>query len=153
MAFTTQTLAAVSGTDGRVRNVDTQKILSGISKWELQQTAAPLPYPHFESGVQANGLVVPNKLRGLGDYKVNITGWFNVNATDGTPVTTSSNIVNGSYVTVDLINNKTGTAKGYANVPGWLTNIVTTTDVNNQVEAFTATLDVDGILPVWGTVV
>lgn len=151
MAFTAQTLTAVSGTDGRVRNADTQKILAGISKWDLQQTATPLPYPHFESPTQANGLVVPYKLRGLGDYKVNITGWFNISA-DGTPVVASSNIVNGSYSTIDLINNKTGTQTGYQNVYGMWANVQTTTDVNNQVETFTATFEVSGPLPVWGVV-
>lgn len=155
MAYTAQTLTPASGTDGRVRNVENQKILAGISKWELQQTATPLPYPHFESPTQANGLVVPYKLRGTGDYKVNITGWFNTNSTDGTPVTSSTNFVNGSFITVDLINVKSGTGgySGYAGVYGMVANLQTTVDVNNQIETFTCTLEVSGPLPVWGAVV
>lgn len=151
MAYTAQTLTPDIGTDGRVRNFTTQKIISGISKWSLNQTAAVVPYPHFESSTQANGTVVPNKLRGLGDYKVNIEGWFNINVTDGTPVTSSTNFVNGAYVVVDLLNNKTSSL-GYGSVPGWVSNLVLDVDVNNQVQKFTMTLEVDGPLPVWGVV-
>lgn len=151
MAYTAQTLTPIAGTDGRVRNYDTQKIISGISKWSLQQTTTPLPYPHFESLTQANGLVVPGKLRGLGDYKVNIEGWFNINVTDGTTVTTSTNFVNGSYILVDLLVSKT-TSQGYGAVEGWVANLVTDVDVNNQVEKFTMTLEVSGPIPVFGVV-
>lgn len=154
MAFTAQTLAADAGTDGRVRQVTNQKIIAGINKWERTGTAATMPYPHFESSTQANSMVVPNKLRGLGDNKFNVAGWYNTNGTDGTEVTSSTNIVNGSYVYMDFIMVKSGTGGtlGYANVPGWISNLNVTVDVNNQVQSFTCTLDVDGPLPAVGVV-
>ncbi len=150
MAFTAQTLTATVGTDGRVRNVDTQKILAGINKWELNEPVSILPYPHFESPTQANGTVKPLKLRSIGDTKFNLAGWYNSNVTDGTSVVASTDIVGGAYVTMDFFVSKTS-SRGYPGVVGWIKDLDVTTDEQGICQ-FTCTLDVDGLLPVFGAI-
>lgn len=153
MAFSAQTLAAVAGTDGRVRQTDNSQIIAGIDKWERTGQATIIPYPHFESETEANtNLVKPNKLRGLGDDKFNVHGWYNLNIIDGTEVVGGTEIINGAYVTMDFIVSKE-TSQGYANVSGWIANLNVTVDENNKVAEFTATLDVDGVITPFGIVV
>ncbi len=152
MADTTQTLTPTSGTDGRVKlHGSPPTRLAGISEWKRQSKTTAMPFPHFESGANTDGLVQPGKLRGLGDTTVAITGWYNINVTDQTEIGTTG-LDNGVYVALDLVVSK-DIATGYSNVPGWITNFETGQKIDNQVCMFTATLDVDGVFPSYGPVV
>lgn len=149
---TTQTLAAYSGTDGRVKTHSGDVILAGIKSWKRNSQAAMIPLPNFESPADATAFptVQPYKLKGLGDNTVDIEGFYNTNVTAATE-TGNTGIYNGAYVALDLYISRT-LAKGYDNVIGWVSNFVVTNTIDNQAVSFTATISVDGPFPIYGTV-
>lgn len=154
MADVAQTFAPVSGTDGRVKKYDASNptIIAGISAWQRMSKANIFPIPHFESPANADGLVQPRKLRGTGDNQVRIEGIVNTNATDQTEIGTTA-LTNGKAVALDLIVTRTGTAKGYPNVVGWVSDFQLGTKINNEAATFSCVVEVDGVFPAYGTVV
>lgn len=152
MADVTQTFTPVSGTDGRVKvHAGSPVIIAGISAWQRMSKANIFPIPHFESPANSDGLVQPKKLRGLGDSQVRLEGIVNINATDQTETGTTA-LTNGKSVALDLIVTRTGTAKGYSNVVGWVSDFQLGTKINNEAATFSCVVDVDGVFPDYGTV-
>jgi hypothetical protein len=153
MADVSQTLTVSSGIDGRVKKYDatTPVRIAGIYFWERQSTANVIRAPHFESAANADGLVQPNKLRGLGDNKVSIRGYLNRHATDKTEGGTTA-LGNGVAVALDLMHSKTAST-GYPNVVGFVSNFRVTCDINDKITEFSADVEVDGVFPLYGTVV
>ncbi len=144
-----QTMEAVSGTAGRVQTATGVQI-AGISSWRRQSKTNTIPIPHFESPANADGLVQPRKLRGLGDGgTVSLEGIVNLTAagTGGTHAV----LENGKYVTLDLLLDRTS-PRGYPDVAGWISDFQLGTKINNEAATFTASLDVDGVFPAFGVV-
>ncbi len=152
MAFTAQTFSPTSGTDGRMRNATTQKILAGFSKWERGGKAAMIPIPHFETGSDVlTGTVQADVLKGLGDNQFSVEGIYNFNAVDATETGTTGVTV-GASITADFIDSKT-VPSGYQNVLCWVSDFKHGTTINNQAASFSATLTVRGVCPTWGVIV
>lgn len=145
-----QTLAPTTGNDGRVINHENDTYLAGITEWKFTRSAGTIPIPHFEMSSDANGLPYPNKLRGVGDAKLTISGITNINPTDQTE-TGTTNLANGVYVTLDLVVSKT-VAKGYQGVVGWVANFETGAKVGNEAQMFSCSIEVDGVPPEYGSI-
>ncbi len=144
-----QTFSPTSGTDGRVKTPGTGgKYLAGISSWRRSSKTNTIPIPHFESPANADGVVQPRKLRGLGDGgTVAVEGVYNLHGADGTETV----LRNGLYVTLDLLGSRSGSL-GYAGVAGWVSDFQSGSKISNEAMTFSATLDVDGVFPEWGAV-
>lgn len=146
----TQTFTPTSGTDGRVKTHAGDVILAGVTKWSFPETAAMIPIPHFESSANADGVVYPNKLRGLGDGKITLEGIYNLDSTSRTEGAQTL-LRNGLYVALDLYLSKT-LAIGYDNVVGWVSNFERGQQIDNQACKFTCTIEIDGVPPAVGAV-
>ena len=150
-APTTQTFAPRSGAAGQVVNRTNGKIIGSLGQWDRDSPATALPVPVFSSPADpTTGLVQPNKLLGLGDNKVTLTGFYNHNVTDATETGTTG-MANGAYITVDLYDDDTALT-GYQGVSGWVTNLRTGHNINNQVKPFSCVLEVDGAFPTGGAI-
>lgn len=121
----------VAGSWGRVKAIKVAASLSstvytysgttanlvGIDSWNVQESrAGGVPTVlDFEGTTDTEGIVYPTPIRGgVGELpKIDIEGWFNIDATNGTGVL----IPFGAAVVVDLIFFKTS-ALGYIGVPG-----------------------------------
>lgn len=152
MADISQTLTPTQGTDGRVKiHAASPIVVAGITSWKRAGKAAVMRTLNFESSADvATGLVQANILRGAGENTVQLSGIVNLNTTDQTETGTTG-ITNGAYVYLDLLGSKT-LGKGYANVPGYISSFELGQEVENKVFLWSATLDVDGVFPTWGTV-
>lgn len=95
----------------------TTATLVGIDSWNVQESrAGGVPTVlDFEGTTDSEGIVYPTPIRGgVGELpKVDIEGWFNIDATNGTGVL----IPFGAAVVLDLIAFK-GASLGYIGVPG-----------------------------------
>ena len=144
----TQVMTGASGTDGRVQTA-AGLVVAGIASWRRQSKTNMVPLPHFESPANADGLVQPRKLRGLGDTTIALEGLCNITVTgDGG---THAALENGKYVTLDLLVSR-GSSLGYADVPGWISDFQIGSKVSNEAASFSATLEVDGVMPQFGAV-
>lgn len=152
MADTNQTLAAVSGTDGRVKlHAGSPTRLNGITKWRRQSKVTVMHYPSFESGSDAaTSTVQANILKGLGESTVSIEGWYNTNSTDQTEIGTSG-LTAGAVVALDLMISKT-LSTGYSNVVGIVSSFETGQEVENKISMFTMEVTVNGPFPPYGAV-
>lgn len=147
---TAQVFAPTSGTDGRVKTAVGDVIIAGIESWEWDESTAPIPIPHFESSASADGIVYPDKLKGLGDCKINIAGIYNLNSTHRTEDGTTL-LRNGLTVALDLYYSRT-LAVGRDGVIGFVSNFKMTQQINNQAFKFTCTVEVAGPPPAVGAV-
>jgi hypothetical protein len=144
-----QTMTPTSGTDGRVQTTTGTQI-AGISSWRRSSKTNVIPIPHFESPANADGLVQPRKLRGLGDGGT-IAFEGIVNLTTAGTGGTHTVMENGLYVSLDLLISRTA-ALGYPDVVGWISDFQVGSKISNEAATFSATLEVDGVFPAYGTV-
>ena len=151
MPDVTQTLSPTNGTDGRIRLTGNKNKVAGITKWDRDSKAEITKYLHFESPADSTtGLIQPLKGLGTGDNTVSIEGIYNTNATYATEGTTTG-ITNGANVTCDLYISKASTL-GYPAVTGFISNFKTGSQIGPDAVKFTATLEVSGLWPAFGTI-
>lgn len=128
-----------SGTAGRV--IAGATTVAGIKSWKLDQVAADIPIPHFESPTDASGRVWPEYLVGLCGATGSLEGQFDSAA--GTA--TDQYIAVGIPGTLVLQFSKTSTW-GFT-VTVIITAFGSGTNVENQPATFTASFRVTGIVP------
>ncbi len=130
--------AYVSGTAGRV--VIGSSNFAGIKSWKLDQTAAEIGVPNFESYVDTAGRVWPDYLVGLAGATGTLEGQFAIGA--GAPVPSDSVLAVGLYYNAKLQFNKT-TTWGFT-VSILITALGGGTNVENQPAMFNASFRVSG---------
>lgn len=130
-----------SGTAGRVR-VGSDVVVAGLTKWSRQTTFNVVRIPHFESTADADGIIHPNHLKGLGGpHTISLEGYFNSDATNKTDGSTIG-IKVGNTLTIDLL--ITRTPLGFINLTATVTNVNIEVAVENQPARFTAQCEIDG---------
>lgn len=131
-----------SGTAGRVRVGAGDTIVAGITKWTLKKALSVVRIPHFESTADADGIVHPSHLKGLGGpHTGSMEGYINTdetNVTDGAAI----GLTVGASVTLDLL--ITRGPKGFINLAVTITNMTFEVAVENQPARFTAEFEVNG---------
>jgi hypothetical protein len=137
----------VMGTLGRLR-VGSNVTVAGISSWRRSSQVQTVPYPHFETAADGQSNVTPSLLKGLASHKFTVQGFYNVDTTDqtetGTPGLALGAVVSGDF----LVQRDAGSANvGYHNVSCIVSAFDLGVEINNKVSEFTATLDVNGVLP------
>jgi hypothetical protein len=134
----------VSGTAGRVYITGSGNF-AGIKSWRLDQTAAEIGIPNFESYVDSSLRVWPDYLVGLSGATGTLEGQFAIGA--GAP--TDGVITVGLYYTAKLQFNKT-TTWGYT-VSMLVTALGAGTNVENQPATFTASFRITAAPSLPGT--
>lgn len=149
MPLSTQTYAPTTGNDGRViiGSFSGGVIIAGIAEWKWSKKTGPVPVPHFEMGANADGVLFPDKLRGMGDGGVvHLNGRRNFSPDDTETVT---GLRNGVFVSLILVTSKTA-GTGYEGVAGLVTNFETGAKVGNEAEDFSCDVEVSGVPPEHG---
>lgn len=131
-----------SGTAGRVRVAGNETIVAGVTKWTLTKTISVIRVPHYESVVDADGVIHPVHLKGLaGPHTGSLEGYFNSDATNKTDGTTIGLTV-GATVTLDLL--ITSIPLGFLYLTVTVTSMTFDVAVENQPARFSMQFEVDG---------